>query len=197
MNQWGFEKCNAVEVYPLKMIAHLWKREEIKWLEFVYFLKDRLRSWMARLTESWVTFHITIICYCSIAQVCQCSDSVTPWTAAYQAFLSFTASWSLLRLKSIESVMSCNHLILCHPLLLLPSIFPDFRVFSNELALHIGGWSIGASASVLPMNIQDWFPLGLTGLISLQPKDSQESPPAPQFESINSLVLRHIRSSNK
>ena len=64
------------------------------------------------------------------------------------------------------------HLILCHPLLLLPSLFPSIRVFSNESVLHIRWPSIGASpsASVLPMNIQDWFPLGLTGWISLQSK---------------------------
>ena len=89
--------------------------------------------------------------------------------AACQAFLSFTIPWSLLKLISIESVMPSNHLILCHPLFLLPSIFPSNRVFSNELALCIRWPSIGASASasasVLPMNIQDWFPLGLTGLI--------------------------------
>ena len=61
----------------------------------------------------------------------------TPWTAAHQASLSITKSRSLLRLKSIELVMSSNHLILCHPLLLPPSIFPSIRVFSNESALHI------------------------------------------------------------
>ena len=66
------------------------------------------------------------------------SDSfVTPWTAACQASLSFTISQSLLKLTSIKSVMSSNHLILCRPLLLLPSIFPSIRVFSNESVLHI------------------------------------------------------------
>ena len=76
----------------------------------------------------------------------------TLWTAAHQASLSFTISRSLLRLLSIELVMPSNHLILCHPLLFLPSIFPSFRVFSSESA----GQSIGASAlaSVFPMNIQ-------------------------------------------
>ena len=58
----------------------------------------------------------------------------TPWTATLQASLSFTISWSLLKLASIESVMPSNHLILCRPLLLLPSIFPSIRVFSNEVA---------------------------------------------------------------
>ena len=79
----------------------------------------------------------------------------TPWTAACQASLSFTISWSLLKLMSIESVMPSNHLILCCPLLLLSSIFPSIGAFSN------GGQSIGASASpsVLPMNIQGWFSL--------------------------------------
>ena len=62
---------------------------------------------------------------------------VTPWTAVHQALPSFTTSWSLLKLTSIESVMPSNHLILCHPLLLLPSIFPRNRVFSNELVLRI------------------------------------------------------------
>ena len=96
----------------------------------------------------------------------------TPWTAACQAFLSITNSQSLLKLMSIESVMPSNHLILCRPLLLLPSIFPSFRVFSNESVLRIRWQSIGvsASASVLPMNIQDWFPLGCTGWVSLQSK---------------------------
>ena len=61
---------------------------------------------------------------------------MTPWTEACQASLSFTISWSLLKLMPIESVMPSNYLILCHPLLLLPSIFPSIKAFSNELALH-------------------------------------------------------------
>ena len=79
-------------------------------------------------------------------------------------------SWSLL--MSIKSVMPSNCPSLCRPLLLLPSIFPRIRVFSNESALHIRWSSIGvsASASVLAMNIQDWFPLGWTGWISFQSK---------------------------
>ena len=89
----------------------------------------------------------------------------TPWTAAHQASLSISNSQSLLKLMSIELVMPSNHLILCQPLLLLPSIFPSIRVFSSAS----GGQSNGAStsASVLPMNIQGWFPLGLTGVISV------------------------------
>ena len=117
----------------------------------------------------------------------------TPWTVAHQASLSFTISWSLLILMSIKTVMPSNHLILCHPLLLPPSIFlklisvesvrPSNHLILSPPALNFyqhqglfqwvsGSQSIGASASasVLPMNIQGWFPLGLTGFISLQSK---------------------------
>ena len=96
---------------------------------------------------------------------------VTTWTAACQASLSITNFQSLLKLMSIELVMPSNHLI-CGPLLLLPSIFPSIRVLQMNQLFTSGGQSIGVSAwaSVLPMNIQDWFPLGLTGLISLQSK---------------------------
>ena len=95
----------------------------------------------------------------------------TPWTAASQASLSIANSQSLLKLMSIQLVMPSNHLILCCPLL-LPSIFPIIGVFSHKSALCIRWpkyWSF-VSGSVLPMNIQDWFPLGLIGLISLQSK---------------------------
>ena len=75
----------------------------------------------------------------------------TPWTAAHQASLFFTISWNLLKLMSIESMMPSNHLILCRPLLLLPSIFPSITVFFNELVLHIRWpkyWSF--SFSIIP-----------------------------------------------
>ena len=78
---------------------------------------------------------------------------MTPWTAVRQASLFITNSWSLLKLMSIESVMPFNHLILCHPLLLSPSIFPSIRVFSNESVLHIRWpkyWSF--SFSISPSN---------------------------------------------
>ena len=83
--------------------------------------------------------------------------SATPWTAACQAFLSITNSQNLLKLMSIASAMPSNHLIFCHPLLLLPSIFPRIRVFSNDSDFSSGGQSIqvSASTSVLPMNTQD------------------------------------------
>ena len=93
---------------------------------------------------------------------------VTPWTAAHQAPLSYSVSWSLFQFTSIESVMVSNHLILCCPLLFLPSFFPSIRVFSNELALYIKCpkyWSF--SFSINPSNDcsglisfrTDWFDL--------------------------------------
>ena len=97
---------------------------------------------------------------------------VTPWTAECPASLSITNSWSLLKLRSIQLVMPSNHLILCDPLLLLPSVFPSKRVFSMSQFSASGSQSTGvsASASVLPMNTQNWFPLGWTSRISLQSK---------------------------
>ena len=98
----------------------------------------------------------------------------TSWSVACQAHLSSTVFYSLIKLMSIESVMLSNHLLLCCPLLLLPWVFPRIRVFSNELTLHIRwpkylnfSFSISHDQS---MNIQGGFPLGLTGLISLQSK---------------------------
>ena len=96
----------------------------------------------------------------------------TPCTAALQASLSITNSRSLLKLMSIESVMPSSHLILCRPLLLLPPIPPSIRVFSNESVLYTRRqkyWSFRFNIS-FPMNIQDWFPLGWIGWISLQSK---------------------------
>ena len=116
-------------------------------------------------------------CYCVLCLVAQFSSVQslshvqlfeTSQTAACQASLSFSNSQSLLKLMSIGSVMPSSHLILCSPFLLLHSMFPSIRVFSNECALHIRWPSIGASASasILPMNIQGQFPLGWTDLIS-------------------------------
>ena len=96
----------------------------------------------------------------------------TPRTAARQASLSMTNSRSLLKLMSFDLMMLSNHLILCRPLFLLPSIFPSIRVFSNESVLCIRRpkyWSFSFNI-VLPMNIQDWSPLGWTGWISLPSK---------------------------
>ena len=95
---------------------------------------------------------------------------MTPWTIAHQTSLSFTFSQSLLRFMSIESVILPKNLMLCHPLLLGLQSFPVSGSFLVSQVFASGGHTIGiwASASVLPMNIQGWFPLGMTGLISLQ-----------------------------
>ena len=113
----------------------------------------------------------------------------TPWTVACQASLSITNSWSLFRLMSAESVMPSNHLILCHPLLLPPSIFPSIRVFSNESALHIRwpkywsfSFSIGPASeySGLISFRMDWLDL-------LAVQGTLKSPsPTPQFNSYSS-----------
>ena len=97
---------------------------------------------------------------------------VAPWTARRQASVSIANSRSLLKLISIGSVMPSNHLILCRPLLLLPQSFPASGSFQMSQLFASSGQSTGisASTSVLPMNTQDWFPLGWTGWISLQSK---------------------------
>ena len=116
----------------------------------------------------------------------------TSWTAASQSSLSFTISQSFLKLMSIESMMPSK---LCWPHLILPSIIPSNRSFLMGWLFTSGGQIVGASAlaSVLPMNIQDWFPLGLTSLISLLSlltlEKTQESSPTPQLKSINSLAF--------
>ena len=120
----------------------------------------------------------------------------TPWTAALQTSLSITNSWSMLKLMSIESVMPSNLLILCLPFSSCLQSFPASGSFQMSQFFTSGGQSIGVSAptSVLPMNIQDWSPLGWTGWISLLSKDSQESSPTPQFKSINSSALSFLYS---
>ena len=118
-----------------------------------------------------------------------CQLFVTPWAAACQASLSFTISRSLLKLMSNESVMPSIHHILCLPFS-CPQSFPTPGSFPMSWLFTSGGQSIGASASatVLAMNIQGSFPLGLTGS-PYSPRDSQESSPATPFESISSSVL--------
>ena len=108
------------------------------------------QSW-TRLKQLLTAYHSpeiyrTWLLSCSVAT--SCLTLCGPWTAACRAPLSFTVSQSLLKLMPIESVMPSNHLILCRPLLLLPSISPSIRVFPIESALHIGGQSIGASGSL-------------------------------------------------
>ena len=136
--------------------------------------------------------HSTIIQFSSVAQLCLFA---TPRTAARQASLSITNSWSLLKLMSIKSVMSSNHLI---PFSCCPQSFPASGSLPVSQLFASGGLSIGAStlASVLPMNIQGWFCVGLTGLISRLSKELLRVFPAPEFESINSSVLSLFYGSN-
>ena len=117
-----------------------------------------------------------------------------PQTAAHQASLSFTTSRSLLKLMSIESVMPSNYCILCCHLLLLPSILPSIRVFSSGSALHIRwpkywsfSFSISPSNEIFRVDFLYWLVWS-----PCCPKDSQESFPAPQFESINFLALSFL-----
>ena len=120
----------------------------------------------------------------------------TPWITARQASLSITNSWSSLKLMSIESVKPTSHLILCHPLLLLPPIPPSIRVFPMCQLFAWGGQStrVSALASFLPMNTRlISFRMGLVGS-PCSPRDSQESSPTPQFKSINSSTLSFLHS---
>ena len=124
-----------------------------------------------QMASKHIKRHSTLLIIVDVQLLSHVKLFVTPWTATCQASLSFTISQSLLKFMSTESVMPSNHLILCHPLLLLPSTFPSTRVFSKEL-VQISWPNIGAlvSASVLLMNSQDWFPSWLTDWISLQSK---------------------------
>ena len=128
-----------------------------------------MHNWII-LLYTWKWHNIANQLFSSVQWLSHVQLFATPWLAARQASLSITNSRSSLRLTSIELVMPSNHLILCHPLLFLSPIPPSIRVFSNESVLHIRWPNIraSASASVLPMNIQDWFPLGLISLLSVQ-----------------------------
>ena len=124
------------------------------------------------LRRCWSKVEFELYQFSSVQSLSRVRLFATPWIAARQASLSITSSQSLLKLMSVESVMPSSHLIFCRLLLLVAPIPPSIRVFSNESTLCIRWRSIGvsASASVLPVNTQDWSPLGWTGWISLQPK---------------------------
>ena len=136
--------------------------------------------WSNTTKERWQSYQFS-----SVTQ--SCPTLCDPMDCRGQASLSITNySWSLLKLMSIELMMSSNHLILCHPLLILHSIFPSIRVFSSESVLHTRWPSIGDSASILLMKIQGWFPLGLTGFLSLRSKELSRV-----FSRIQTSVLWH------
>ena len=132
--------------------------------------------------------------FSSVAQ--SCPTFATPWTAACQASLSITNSQSLHRLVSIESVMPSNHLILCRPLLLLPSIFPSISLFSSESVLCIRWpkyWSF--SFSISPSNqYSGLIPFRMNWLDLLAVQGTLKSSPTPQFKSISSLAPSFLYS---
>ena len=139
-------------------------------LERVWRKETPVHCWECKLVQSlWRT--IWVKWSCSVM-----SDSLwPPWIAVLQSSLSITSSRSLLKLMSIESLIPSNHLILCHPLLLLPSIIPSIRVFSSE--------------SVLPIRWPKYWSFSF----SISPSN-EESSPTPHFKSINSSVLSFLYS---
>ena len=148
--------------------------------------------------ESTGFWEYTLILWLTVPSSVQLLNHVqllaTPWTTAHQASLSITNSWSLLKLMSINLVILSNSLILCYPLL-LPSIFPSIRVFSNESALRIR-WPKYWKFQLQHQSFQwifrtDFLQDGLVGS-PCSPRDSQESSPTPQFKSINSLTLSFL-----
>ena len=127
-----------------------------------------------KVPQHYVIFYLMVspLTVSSVQSLSRIRLFATPWAAAHQASLSITNSRSLLKLMSVESVMPSNHLILCCPLFLHLQSFPASEYFQMSQFFASGGQSVGVSAStpVLPMHIQDWFPLGWTGWISLQSK---------------------------
>ena len=121
------------------------------------------KSWPWQHTQGVRVLCIDICHCCSVAKSC-------PWTTAHQPSLTFTIFWSLLKLMSTESVMPSNHLILCHTISSCPQSFPASGSFPVSQLFASSGQIIESITSILPMNIQGWFPLGLTGLISMLSK---------------------------
>ena len=148
------------------------------WISYTRNKPRVVPTFVALVSRTFSTFFFQIYIFKSYYILLLLSRSVVVWlfvtqrTAAHQVSLFFTISWSLLKLMSIESVMPSNHLSLCCPLLLLPSVLPSIRVFSSELALHIRWpkyWSIRFSISPSSEYSGVIF-LGFTGMISLLPK---------------------------
>ena len=159
---------NQADVKTLNTLMHSFLKQ-FSWEEWYYFVVVQLFS------------HVWLF--------------ATPWTAACQASLSFTISQNLLKLMSIASMMPSNHLILFHPLLLLPSILPSIRVFSSESALCIKRpkyWSFSINPSNEYSGLISFRIYWRLGWSPCSPRDSPESSPASQFESISSSVLSFV-----
>ena len=178
-----FLLCHSVFILELEFISMKQKLSQVNHLAILrYFFK----------LEAWKLLNQ----FSSVQPLSRVQLFVTSWMATGQASLSITNSWSLPKLMSIESVMPSNHLILCHPLSLLPSIFPSIRVFSNESALRIKWpkyWSF--SFNISPSNEHPGlisFRMDWLDLLAVQ--GTQESSPTPQFKSINSSALSLLHS---
>ena len=186
VKQWKIVRHEIEKEHPNKMKSQ-W--ENLKVAETIVHLGNmKSLVWLKHSKVGWTGD----TCYfCSVAKSFE-----TSWSAAQHTSLSFTISQSLLKLMATESVILSNYFILCHPFLLLPSIFPSIRVFLSEWLLASSGQSIraSASASVLPMNIQGWFPSDWLVCSPCSPRDSQKSSPTPHFKSINSLAFSFLHS---
>ena len=222
----SFKTTHSVFTLQLEKVILIFQQEGIRYSQTIagiYYalffrsplLKSRLMSACVALSVPRSTgwdwdciifwFDLRHIQFSSVQSLSRVRLSVTPWVAACQASLSITMSRSSLTLTSIESVMPSSHLILCRPLLLLPSILPSIRVFSNDSTLRMRWpkyWSI--SFSIIPSKEipglisfrMDWLDLLQNGLVGspCSPRDSQESSPTPQFKSINSFALSLLHS---
>ena len=180
---WMFQKCMLF--YVCVLVTHAMYNIKNTVDPQIFFLPGS--------TETGVRIKIDLKALCKLSvqfssfQLLSCVQLfVTPWTAAHQASLSITNSWSLLELMSIESVMPSNHLLLCCPLLLPPSIFPNIRVFSNESVLRIRWpeyWSFSFSISS-SNEYSGLISLRMDCLDLLAVQGPQESSPIPQFKNV-------------
>ena len=147
-------------------------KEELKSLFINMKEENEKAGWKINISKIMTSGPIISVQFSSVQSLSHVQLFATPWNAARQASLSIANSQSLFKLMSIESVMPSNHFILCHPLFLLLQSFPASESFLMSQLFPSGGQNIGTSpsTSVLPMNILDWFPLGLINLISFQSK---------------------------
>ena len=183
-------------------VFFLWKAFVLFPIWFSLFLYCYIRIILAVVHITYITnilcisvLSLFIISFSSVPLPSHVWLFAISWTAAHQASLSITNYQSLLKLMSIKSVMPSNHLILCHPLLLRLQSFPASGSFPMRPFLASGGQTIGASASVLPMNIQDWFPLELTSFTFLQSKGLSRvfsSTTVPKFQHQRPYLTTHV-----
>ena len=175
---------------------------EYKWLDLLRSHTDwkgRAGNWCASASNAslpiaahFLLLGSQITCSSIQSHHLVMSGSATQRAAACQASLSITNSWSLLKPMFIKAEMLFNHFILCHPFSSCPQSFPASGSFQMSQLFTSGGQSIGASALVFPMNIQEWFPLDWLVKSPCSPRDSQESSPTQQLKSINFLVLSFL-----